>query len=98
MNRREPENVIEDVFPKEPGVPGGALQTQQRMFKDAMKLGSAVSQLVAAHRRKQFKRTQFFFDRWKLHNLLARQNSRVIVSAEGDSRSYSSTGQIQIIQ
>jgi len=41
------------------------------MFKDALKLGSAIMQLINAHRRKMFKYKLAFFDKWKLQTLIA---------------------------
>jgi len=47
------------------------IDTQQQMFKDALKLGSAIMQLINAHRRKMFKYKLAFFDKWKLQTLIA---------------------------
>ena len=42
------------------------IETQQQIFKDALKVGSAIMQLLNSHKRKMFKYKLAYFDRWKL--------------------------------
>jgi len=58
-----------------------------------MKLGSAISQLISAVKRKQGKSKQRLFDIWKLQTLIGRQRMQNI----NDSHYSSNSGMIQII-